>query len=159
MSLLPFLSVFPLYEEYVVRSFPPDGVFLPCGQGLDFEHSNDDRGGQGMGIICPLSGGVSQKKASPGEIFLTNHSRNESSLVQACPSGNKEIFYPTPPRGSVSRISHATRDIFLPLSLLPPVVVLLTCFIPSLFGISLCENSNNQSSRKSYAPVTFIAEK
>ena len=159
MSLLPFLSVFPLYEEYVVRSFLPGGVFLPCGQGLDFEHSNDDRGGQGMGIICPLFRGVVMKKAPLGGIFLTNHSRNKSSLGQACPSGNEEIFNPTPPRDPVIRISHATRDIFLPLPLLPPVVVLLTCFIPSLFGISLCENSNNQSSGKNYASMTFITEK
>ena len=159
MSLLPLLSVFPLYEEYVVRSFLPGGVFLPCGRGLDFEHSNDDRGGQRMGIICPLFRGVVIKKAPLREIFLTNHSKNKSSLGQACPSCNKEIFYPTPPRDPVIRISHATRDIFLPLPLLPLVVVLLACFIPSLFGISLCENSTNQSSRKNYAPVTFIAEK
>ena len=27
---------FSLYGEYVVRSFLPNGVFLPCDQGLDF---------------------------------------------------------------------------------------------------------------------------
>ena len=40
MSLFPSIfctiAVFSLYEKSVVRSFLPDGVFLPCGHGLDF---------------------------------------------------------------------------------------------------------------------------
>ena len=40
MSLFPSIfctiAVFSLYGEYVVRSFLPDGVFLPCDHGLDF---------------------------------------------------------------------------------------------------------------------------
>ena len=40
MSLFPSIfctiSAFSLYGEYVVRSFLPDGVFLPCDHGLDF---------------------------------------------------------------------------------------------------------------------------
>ena len=35
-SHLLFIAVFSLYGEYVVRSFLPDGVFLPCDPGLDF---------------------------------------------------------------------------------------------------------------------------
>ena len=31
-----FFAVFSLYREYVVRSFFPDGVFLPCDHGMDF---------------------------------------------------------------------------------------------------------------------------
>ena len=39
MSLFPStISVFSLYGECVVRSFLPDGVFLPCDHGLDFLH-------------------------------------------------------------------------------------------------------------------------
>ena len=42
MSLFPIIfctiSVFSLYGEYVVRSFLPVGVFLPCDHGLDFVH-------------------------------------------------------------------------------------------------------------------------
>ena len=30
------IAVFSLYGEYVVRSFFPNGVFLPCDHGLDF---------------------------------------------------------------------------------------------------------------------------
>ena len=30
------ISAFSLYGEYVVRSFLPNGVFLPCDDGLDF---------------------------------------------------------------------------------------------------------------------------
>ena len=30
------IAVFSLYGEYVVRSFLPNGVFLPCDHGLDF---------------------------------------------------------------------------------------------------------------------------
>ena len=30
------ISAFSLYVEYVVRSFLPDGIFLPCDHGLDF---------------------------------------------------------------------------------------------------------------------------
>ena len=40
MSLFPSIfctiAAFSLYGEYVVRSFLPDGVFLPCNHGLDF---------------------------------------------------------------------------------------------------------------------------
>ena len=40
MSLFPrffcTISALSLYGEYVVRSFLPDGVFLPCDHGLDF---------------------------------------------------------------------------------------------------------------------------
>ena len=32
------ISAFSLYGEYVVRSFLPNGVFLPCDHGLDFLH-------------------------------------------------------------------------------------------------------------------------
>ena len=43
MSLVPSIfctiSTFSLYGEYVVRSFLPNGVFLPCDHGLDFEIS------------------------------------------------------------------------------------------------------------------------
>ena len=35
-SIFCTISVFSLYGEYVVRSFLPNGVFLPCGHGLDF---------------------------------------------------------------------------------------------------------------------------
>ena len=39
-SLFPsiFCTIFDfsLYGEYVVRSFLPNGIFLPCDQGLDF---------------------------------------------------------------------------------------------------------------------------
>ena len=40
MSLFPSfgictISAFSLYGEYVVRSFFPNGVFLPCDHGLD----------------------------------------------------------------------------------------------------------------------------
>ena len=42
MSLLPIIFctvvVLSLYGEYVIRSFLPDGVFLPCHHGLDFLH-------------------------------------------------------------------------------------------------------------------------
>ena len=42
MSLFPSIfctiSAFSLYGEYVVRSFLPNGVFLPCDHGLDFLH-------------------------------------------------------------------------------------------------------------------------
>ena len=31
-----YFSAFSLYGEYGVRSFLPDGVFLPCDHGLDF---------------------------------------------------------------------------------------------------------------------------
>ena len=30
------ISAFSLYGEYIVRSFLPNGVFLPCDNGLDF---------------------------------------------------------------------------------------------------------------------------
>ena len=30
------ISAFSLFGEYVVRSFLPNGVFLPCDHGLDF---------------------------------------------------------------------------------------------------------------------------
>ena len=30
------ITVSSLYEEYVVRFFLPDGVFLPCNHGLGF---------------------------------------------------------------------------------------------------------------------------
>ena len=30
------ISAFSLYGEYVVRSFPPNSVFLPCDHELDF---------------------------------------------------------------------------------------------------------------------------
>ena len=40
MSLFPSICctipALSLYGGYVVRSFLPNGVFLPCGQGLDF---------------------------------------------------------------------------------------------------------------------------
>ena len=41
MSLFPSIfvctmSAFSLYGEHVVRPFLPNGVFLPCGHGLDF---------------------------------------------------------------------------------------------------------------------------
>ena len=40
MSLFPsiffIIPAFSLYGEYVVRSFLPDGVFLPCDHGLYF---------------------------------------------------------------------------------------------------------------------------
>ena len=40
MSLFPSIfctiSALSLYGEYVVRSFLPNGVFLPCDHGLDF---------------------------------------------------------------------------------------------------------------------------
>ena len=32
------ISAFSLYGEYVVRTFLPNGVFLPCDHGLDFLH-------------------------------------------------------------------------------------------------------------------------
>ena len=39
ISLFPWIfSAFSLYGEYVVSSFLPDGVFLPCDHGLDFWH-------------------------------------------------------------------------------------------------------------------------
>ena len=42
MSLFPSIfgtiSAFSLYGEYAVRSFLPNGVFLPCDHGLDFRH-------------------------------------------------------------------------------------------------------------------------
>ena len=42
MSLFPSIfctiNVFSLYEEYVLRFFLPDGVFLPCDHGLDSLH-------------------------------------------------------------------------------------------------------------------------
>ena len=43
MSLFPSIFfgsiyVFSLYGEYVIRSFLPNGVFLPCDHGLDFLH-------------------------------------------------------------------------------------------------------------------------
>ena len=40
MSLFPSIvctfAVFSLYGEYAVRSFLPNGVFLPCDPGLDY---------------------------------------------------------------------------------------------------------------------------
>ena len=37
MSLFPSsISAFSLNGEYIVRSFLPKGVFLPCDHGLDF---------------------------------------------------------------------------------------------------------------------------
>ena len=42
MSLFPsiFCTIFTfsLYGEYVVRSFLPNSIFLPCDHGLDFLH-------------------------------------------------------------------------------------------------------------------------
>ena len=42
ISLFPSIfctfAVFSLYGEYVVRSFLPNGVFIPCDNGLDFLH-------------------------------------------------------------------------------------------------------------------------
>ena len=42
MSFFPSIcfsiTAFSLYGEYVVCSFLPDGVFLPCDHGLDFLH-------------------------------------------------------------------------------------------------------------------------
>ena len=35
-SIFCTIAVFSLYGEYVVRFFLPDGVFLPCDQGLIF---------------------------------------------------------------------------------------------------------------------------
>ena len=35
-SIFCTISAFSLYVEYVVRSFLPNGVFLPCDHGLDF---------------------------------------------------------------------------------------------------------------------------
>ena len=35
-QLYSYIAVFSLYGEYVVRFFLPDGVFLPCDDGLDF---------------------------------------------------------------------------------------------------------------------------
>ena len=35
-SIFCTVSAFSLYGEYVVRSFLPNGVFLPCDHGLDF---------------------------------------------------------------------------------------------------------------------------
>ena len=35
-SIFCTIAVFSLYGEYVVRSFLPNGVFLPCDHGLDF---------------------------------------------------------------------------------------------------------------------------
>ena len=35
-SIFCTISAFSLYGEYVVRSFLPNGVFLPCDHGLDF---------------------------------------------------------------------------------------------------------------------------
>ena len=35
-SIFRAIAVFSLYGEYVVRSFLPDGVFLPCNHGLFF---------------------------------------------------------------------------------------------------------------------------
>ena len=37
-SILCSIAAFCLYGEYVVRSFLPNGVFLPCDHGLDFLH-------------------------------------------------------------------------------------------------------------------------
>ena len=37
-SIFCTILAFSLYEEYVVRSFLPDDVFLPCDHGLDFWH-------------------------------------------------------------------------------------------------------------------------
>ena len=37
-SIFCTIAVFSLYGEYVVRSFLPNGVFLPCDHGLDFLH-------------------------------------------------------------------------------------------------------------------------
>ena len=40
MSLFPSIvcaiAVFSLHEEYAVRSFLPNGVFLPCDHGLEY---------------------------------------------------------------------------------------------------------------------------
>ena len=38
-ELFGIITLFSLYGEYVVRSFLPNGVFLPCDQGLDFDTS------------------------------------------------------------------------------------------------------------------------
>ena len=35
-SIVCTISAFSLYGEYVVRSFLPNGVFIPCDYGLDF---------------------------------------------------------------------------------------------------------------------------
>ena len=35
-SIFFTISAFSLYEEYIVRSFLPNGVFLPCDHCLDF---------------------------------------------------------------------------------------------------------------------------
>ena len=37
-SISRTISAFSLYGEYVVRSFLPNDVFLPCGHGLGFLH-------------------------------------------------------------------------------------------------------------------------
>ena len=37
-TLLCTIAAFSLYGEYVVRSFLPNCVFLPCDHGLDFLH-------------------------------------------------------------------------------------------------------------------------
>ena len=36
LSIFCTISAFSLYGEYVVRSFLPNSVFLPCDHGLDF---------------------------------------------------------------------------------------------------------------------------
>ena len=36
LSIFCTIAVFSLCGEYVVRSFLPTGVFLPCAHGLDF---------------------------------------------------------------------------------------------------------------------------
>ena len=37
-SIVCTIAVLSLYGEYLVRFCLPDGVFLPCGKGLDFLH-------------------------------------------------------------------------------------------------------------------------
>ena len=38
LSIFCTIAAFSLNGEYVVRSFLPNGVFLPCDHGLDFLH-------------------------------------------------------------------------------------------------------------------------
>ena len=35
-SIFCTIAVFSLYGEYAVRSFLPNGIFLPCDHGLDY---------------------------------------------------------------------------------------------------------------------------
>ena len=62
MSLFPsifcIIAAFSLYGEYVVRSFLPNGVFLRCDHGLDFDISLCDNKKNKKSVVVEKLGAI-----------------------------------------------------------------------------------------------------